>query len=205
MKRAAIGIRAHSGWGAMVAVSGSLSNVHVLDRRRIVVIEAGMPGAKQPYHFAQGQSLPDAEKYLARCAAVSGRLAIAALDEIVQELRNRDYVVAGSAVLLASGRTLPALPQILASHPLIHTAEREFFRQAFWKASEELKIPVMGIRERDLNTRAEAIFGAETARLQREIAILGGSVGPPWTADQKIASLAALLVAKNCEMDRPRV
>ena len=65
----------------------------------------------------------------------------------------------GAAVLLASGRPLPALEKILAAHPLIHSAEGEFFRHAASKAFESQHIPVTAIRERDLDERAKAAFG----------------------------------------------
>jgi|SRR5882724_10277126 len=185
MKRAAIGIRAHSGWGAVVAVSSSDAGIEVIDRRRIAITDPNVAGANQPYHFAQGQKLADAEAYLAECASVSERLAVEGLGEVVKELRRREHVAVGCAILLASGRALPSLAKILESHPLIHTAEGEFFRQAFWKACDRLEIPVTAIRERDLDGSAE---------LRSKIAALGKSVGPPWTTDQKTASLAAMLV-----------
>jgi hypothetical protein len=183
MKRAALGIRAHSGWGAVVAVSAS---VEVLERRRIVVTGLDIAGAKQPYHFAQGRALDEAELHISNCAAASERLAVEGLGEIVTALRRREYEVVGCAILLASGRSLPSLSKILAAHPLIHTAEGEFFRQIFWKASERLGIPVTGIRERELDGHVD--------RWREEIAAAGASIGPPWTVDQKTASLAALMV-----------
>jgi hypothetical protein len=193
MIRAAIGIRAHSGWGAAVSVSGGAAKIEVLDRRRIAITDPSIEGANQPYHFAQQQRLSEAEKYLADCAAVSERLAFDALDAIVRELRSRGYDVASCAILVASGRALPSLPQILAAHPLIHTAEGEFFRHAFRKAGERLGLPVTGVRERELDARVAAVFGSKAPGLQREIAALGRSLGPPWTTDQKTAALAALL------------
>lgn len=194
MQRAAIGIRVHSGWGALVVVSGGSAAMDVIERRRITVMDPKTRGAKQPYHFAKEQESHVAEKHLADCAATSERLATKALGDIAKELRRRNYAVAGAAILLASGRPLPSLPQILASHALIHTAEGELFRQAFWKASERLKIPVTGIREKDLDELAEAICGRPPIELRSEIAAFGASLGPPWTTDQKIATLAALLV-----------
>ncbi len=194
MKRAAIGIRVHSGWGALLAVSGKPGALEVIDRKRIVITDTKIPGANQPYHFAQKQGLREAEKYLANCAAVSERLAAAAIRNIVQELSGREYRVAGSAILLASGRPLPSLSEILASHALIHTAEGEFFRRTFRIACQRLGIPVTGFRERELEVRAKVLFGRATAGLQREIANLGRALGPPWTKDQKAAALAASMV-----------
>lgn len=193
IRRAAIGIRAHSGWGAVVVLSDNLAPLDLIERRRVEVIDPQTRGAKQPYHFAETLDLPDAEKHLADCAATAERLAHKALGAILSDARKRDLVVTGCALLLASGRELPPLPQILKSHALIHTAEGEFFRRAFRNAIERLKIPLVGIRERDLNVRADALFGDRAAALQHAIAELGKSVGPPWTADQKAASLGALL------------
>jgi hypothetical protein len=191
MQPVAIGIRPHSGWGAVVVVAGSPGAVEVVDRRKIVITDPIIQGANQPYHFAK--DLPDPDRYLSECAAASERLAWEALREVVSEARRRQKAVAGCAILLASGRKLPALANILASHPLIHTAEGEFFRQAFRRAGERLKLEVTGIREMDLDDRSQMTFGASVKSLQREIAGLGKSLGPPWTADQKNACLAALL------------
>src|SRR5689334_14580510 len=143
MKRAAIGVRAHSGWAALVAVAGKPGSVQVLDRRRIVIADTRRPGANQPYHFAERLEVPAAEKHLAGCAAVSERLASAALHDVLQELDG--YEVADAAILLASGRPLPSLADILASHALIHTAEGEFFRQVVRLACERIGIRVTGI------------------------------------------------------------
>jgi hypothetical protein len=186
MKRAAIGVRAHSGWAALVAVSGKPGSVQVLDRRRIVIADPTRPGANQPYHFAEKLELRAAEKHLTSCTAISEQLALAAFRDVVKALNG--YEVAGAAILLASGRPLPSLPDILASHALIHTAEGEFFRQIVRQACEHLGISVTGLREREL--------GAGSA-LQSEIAKLGKTVGPPWTQDQKLAALAAMMLLSD--------
>src|ERR1700722_15523034 len=131
MQQAAIGIRPHSGWGALVVVAGGPGAIEVVDRKKIVITAQDIKGASQPYHFAKGQSLPDAQSYLAECAAASQRLALKALREALKQAVRRGKVIERFEILLAAGRNLPALPNILASHPLIHTAEGEFFRQSF--------------------------------------------------------------------------
>ena len=194
MKRAAIGVRAHSGWGALVAVTNNAGTVEVIDRRRVIIIAPGTPGAKQPYHFAENLELAEAEAFIDKCSAASERLALSAIRELVGELRDRHYRLVGSAVLLASGRPLPPLSKILASHALIHAAEGEFFRRMFWKAFEDLDLTVTGVRERDLEECAHSTFGRAATRMQQQISTLGRVLGPPWTQDQKAAALAALLL-----------
>jgi hypothetical protein len=194
MKRAVIGARVHSGWAAVLAVAGEPAAAEVLDRRRIVIVDSAVVGASQTYHFAENLELMDAVQYLANCAAASERLASAAVRQMAEELRGRGFEVAGCAIVLAAGRPLPALEQILASHALIHTAEGEFFREALRRACEAQGIAVTGIRERDLEERANVIFGSSAVRMQKRIAALGRSLGPPWTQDQKTAALAASIV-----------
>jgi hypothetical protein len=174
MKRAAIGVRMHSGWGALVAVSNSAGTIEVMDRRRVAITTPGTPGANQPYHFAENLELPEAEKFLGNCFAASKRLALTAVRDVVGELRDRQCLVVGSAVLLASGRPLPPLSKILASHALIHAAEGECFQTTFGKAA---------------------------IRMRQQVSTLGRSLGPPWTKDQKTAALAALVVLATSKGD----
>lgn len=194
MKSAAIGIRVHSGWGALVAITGQNGGQEVLERRKVIIIDPKAAGVTQPYHYVEAMGLPAAERHLARCAADSGRLASEALAQIAKALQQRGFRLVGSAILLSSARPLPDLDEILASHALIHTAEGEFFRQAFRQALERLEIPVTGIRERELADRARKAFGTAATPLQKRINAMGRIVGPPWTQDEKTAALAAAIV-----------
>jgi hypothetical protein len=194
MKRAALGIQMHSGWGVVVAVAGEIKSIEILDRRRIVTADPAVAGANQPYHHASHLELSAAENYLASCTATSSRMASMAIEELLRELEGNRYRITGASVLLASGRSLPAVAKILASHPLIHTAEGEFFRHAARRGCENLQIPVTAIRERELDKQAEATFGSEASRMRASIAGMRNSIGPPWTKDHKNAALAAALV-----------
>ena len=206
MKIAVIGMRVHSGWGALVAVSSSAEIVEVVDRRPIVVADPSVPGSSQPYHFAATLEHWAAKQLISDRAKTSEQLATAAIRNVVCELQDRGYRTASCAILLASGRPLPTLAEILVSHPLIHTAEGEFFRLTFWSACERLDIPVMGLRERDLDTCAQAVFGNGLGQVALRISGLKTSIGSPWTEDQKKASLAAwiLLAAADTGVQFPQ-
>lgn len=193
MKRAAIGLRMHSGWGAVVTVFSD-GVLEVVDRRRIVISDASIPGSKQPYHYAENLELKKAEEYLARCAAISGQLASSAIREILSQLESNEYRVEGSAILMGSGRTLPSLEKILASHALIHTAEGEFFRIVVRKACEDAGITVTPLFERELEERAKKTFGKRANQLKERVSSLGKRLGPPWTQDEKLAAVAAALI-----------
>ena len=184
----------HSGWGVLVAVAGDTESVEIVERRRIAVTDPKMSGGTQPYHHAANLKLQEAERHIANCAAVSERLAVAAIEHVIHELDLRECRLAGSAVLVASGRPLPPLAKILAAHPLIHTAEGEFFRNAIRNACARLKISVEAVRERDLEERMKTAYGPSAGRLQRSLESAGKSLGPPWSKDHKTAALAAVIV-----------
>lgn len=194
MKPAAMGIRVHSGWGAVVILSGQPCAEEVVDRRKLTIIDPKAPGVTQPYHHVEEMELRAAERHLNKCATDSRRLAVEALAGVAKELRARDFLLSGAAILLSSARPLPDLEEILCSHALIHTAEGEFFRHAFRQALERLEIPIVGIRERELQESAKQAFGKSAADVQKRIEGMGRSLGPPWTQDEKFAALAAAIV-----------
>jgi len=200
IKRAAFGVRAHSGWAALVVVAGSVRAPEILERRRISLVDRAAPspkvpghGPEQPYHIAKELKPEKVEAYLARSAKTASKLARSGLEEVAAALLERGFRITGCGIVLASGRLLPALEKILASHPLIHTAEGEFFRNAIREACREIGIAVTGVSERDLFNLAAEKLGFPAARIKRKIDELRRSAGSPWTADQKNAAVAAFL------------
>lgn len=189
--RAAIGLRAHSGWAALVAVAGTPRSPTVLLRRRIELSDPTFPGSKQPYHAAEGQKLEKAREIVSRCASDARRLAEGAFREVLTELDGKRHRAAGCSLLIASGRPLPELESILASHALIHTADGELFREALEHASRMWGIPVTRVREKEVFERAASDLAISGDELRLRIKQIGRSIGPPWTADQKLAVLAA--------------
>jgi hypothetical protein len=188
---AALGFRAHSGWTAVVAVTGSLRKPVVLERRRIEIAAAGINGSKQPYHTAERLDLQKAEMLIRLCRDSSTRLASGAVSALATDLRNRGYSVACAGILFASGRPLPDLATTLKSHALIHTAEGEFFRDALVQAAERCSLPAIRVKEREAWDRGAALLRVTAADLQQRINELRRSLGPPWRQDEKLASLAA--------------
>lgn len=194
MKRAAIGIRAHSGWAAVVAVGADFSSPRILARQRIVVIDSSGPRANQPYHFVKDLPLDEAQAHLNNCARAALLMATKGLEAMENSLRKLGYEIVGGGVLTASGRVLPGLPDILASHAMIHAAEGEFFRNVFADACEELGIAVVRIRERELLDRAAKELRVSSAKIEQQLRGLRRDLGPPWTQDQKSAVMAAWLL-----------
>jgi hypothetical protein len=193
LRPAALGLRAHSGWAALVALARSSESVMVIVRRRIETADSSIRGSKQPFHAAESLKLQDAEALIKKCAGSTRRLSREALQTAIADLRGKGFEVGGCGVILGSGRSVPALEAILASHALLHTAEGEFYRHALVEAGQHCGLRVLGVKEREAFERGAAQLGLSVAELKKRIAGLGRGIGPPWTQDQKYAALVAWL------------
>jgi hypothetical protein len=176
--RTALGFRAHSGWAALVAVAGTIDAPQILERGRIII-----GNTKQPYHAAAELPFPQAEALVQNAIESSRALAAEAISAAIKALHAQGHEVAGCGVVLGSGKPLPALEKILASHALVHAAEGELFRDVLVWAAKQCRLPVTGVREKSLDARVLARVGS-----------LGKLIGPPWTQDQKYATVAAFKV-----------
>lgn len=199
---AAIGFRAHSGWAAAVAITVPADAPVVITRRRIEMMEHGAAGPSQPYHAAVGLEIREAQQLVADSAARSAVLATTALRGMVEDLRRLGHGVSGCGLLLGSGRPLPPLERILASHPLLHTAEGELFRDALRTASRECGLPITAVHERELHTCAISELCLSAGELELHIAAMGKAIGPPWRLDEKHAAVAAWLALRS-QRSRP--
>ena len=180
--RVVLGFRAHSGWAAMVAVAGGAGSPRVLERRRIVIAEAETEAARFPYHAAAELPVEEASALIERAFNSACALAAEAIASAVKRLGAEKHTVTGCVVLTGSGKPLPELAKILAAHPLIHTAEGVMFREALINGARQLGLSTGTVPEKSVD-----------AAVLEEIAGLGKLIGPPWTQDQKLATVAALL------------
>jgi hypothetical protein len=187
---AALGLRAHSGWAALVAVAGPAAEPTAVVRRRVVLSERT---PRQPFHAAEGLPFGAAEDLIRRSTDEAADLAERAVREAVAELRARDHEPVASGLLLARGRPLPGLRDVLASHALIHTAEGELFRDVLRLASRRCGLRLVEVGERELEDRCARSLRRSATELRQRVAEWGQTLGPPWTQDEKRAALVAWL------------
>ena len=191
MNRAALGFRVHSGWTSLVAIALEKGSPMVLTRQRSDLVETFSYTFRQPYHTAAKMERGEAEAFLLRVRDEARRLALEAIRSAGDETKQQGFEVTRSALLQASGRPLPELDKILASHALIHTADGELFREAVMHGSARCKLAVKTIRERELLTCAAQALRRRPEALLKRVSELGRQVGAPWSQDEKIAALAA--------------
>lgn len=175
----------------MVAMTGPPSSPRVAHRCRI---ELGGPGVPRfVYHAAQEAGLAQAPRIVRLARTTASRAAGQAMREGIARLKADGFKVAAGGVLTGSMRVPKALDAILASHPLLHAAEGELFREALIAGCKACGIRLRGVPERELWVRAEQYLGLKPAVLQRRLDELGRVAGRPWAQDQKLAALTAWL------------
>jgi hypothetical protein len=192
-KQAAIGFRVHSGWAAVVAVSIEKGAPVVLARQRVHLVDTFTYEFRQPYHTAEKMLLGQAREFVARMKAEARRLAHRAIGQLESRTQEQGVKLTRCGLLLASGRPLPGLEKILASHALIHTADGEHFREAIVHASERCGLAMNCVKERELLDRAGQAFRLKPKELLRRVTELGRPLGSPWSQDEKFATMAAWL------------
>jgi hypothetical protein len=191
MNPAALGFRAHSGWTSLVAVALEEGSPIVLLRQRPHLVKTFTYEFRQPYHTAEKVPKAEARGVISRTQAEARGLAYHAIRSVQEKLLTEGYELKCCGLLLASGRPLPSLPQILASHALIHTADGELFRNVLLHACRRCGIEIFTAKESELMGEAGEELGLEPEEMKRRLADLGVGLGPPWTQDEKLASLIA--------------
>jgi hypothetical protein len=197
LKQAAVGFRVHSGWAAVVAVCVEKSSPVVLAKQRVHLVDTFTYEFRQPYHTGEKMLLGQAREFIARMQAEARRLAYRAIRELESRTREQGVKLTRCGLLLASGRPLPVLEKILASHALIHTADGELFREALLHASARCGLKEFTIKEKDLLNRAGQVLRAKPNDLLRRVTVLGREFGAPWSQDEKFATLAAWLALRD--------
>lgn len=178
-----LGIADHFGWA--VAVTASADH-DVVDRRRIELIEPGLPEA--PIHY-EGHRLDDAATaaLVAKVRASVVRASSAALDEIAGALPEP----VASISLRAWPLDFPEDIAVQRRVPYEARADAIMYRQVLselahargWDVHFYFAKDVLGQAVRLLAERADDVLEGPRVRL-----------GPPWTKDHRMA-LAAAIVA----------
>jgi hypothetical protein len=197
LKSAALGFRVHSGWTALIALTVTKGAPVALIRERVHLVKTFTYEFRQPYHTAEKMPLPEARAFISRVQSEARRLALDAILTAKAELHNQGYLLDRCGLLLASGRPLPELPKVLASHSLIHTADGELFRAALLHAAKRCSLKPLTIKEREVLSSASRALRRDPADLTRRIADLGRPLGPPWSQDEKLATLVAWLASPS--------
>src|SRR5882672_2975030 len=193
--KVAFGMKAHSGWAALVVLGTRSGELEVVNRRRIELVEDEW--AKQPYHAAEDLEAKAARKVVERGIAAARRIAVREMRVAVRQEQERENQVAACAVLVTEPMPDWTVDEIFAVHFRMHKAEGVLFRDALARAATACDLKLLRVPEKQLDELAVQTLRTSLNSLQKTIASLGKSVGPPWGKDQKDASLAAMIALEG--------
>ena len=188
-RRAALGFSPHTGWAAVVAISGPSGAPSVVAKRRVEMAATFDTGAV--YHAGRALPVARAEALVRSSEQTFVAAARASIAALAADLRDLGLEPIASAVLAGGARPLPPLEAILRSHALVHAAEGELYRRVLARASEACAIPAAFVPARDLPARVAGATGIPENRVVSLLAEIGKASGKPWARDQKEAALAA--------------
>jgi hypothetical protein len=197
---AVLGVADHNGWAVCVTVAVSRGVPVVVDRRRVGLIEPGVPS--QPYHHETVRMpLPEAEALVVRVRESVMRTTLARLSELRDELKPPYTIVA----MTLRNPPLTYVPVTVAeahkSYPVMCRADGMMYHDALCTAARRLGIAL------ELHDRGEEIVRAADRldvsldELEHFLKTVGESLGPPWQKEHRFAAAAAIRVLA----DRRRV
>ena len=189
--KVAYGLKAHSGWAALVALGKSDGEFVVVDRRRVELVEEEW--ARQPYHAAEKLDSEAARKLVKRGIDAAYRIATREMRAALDRERKRKNEVVACAVLVGNPMPEWSIEQILAVHFRMHQAEGILFRDGLINAGRKCSTKVIELPEKTLLSYAEEALRTSGSDLSQIIAAIGKRTGPPWGKDQKDAALAAMV------------
>ena len=195
--KVALGLKAHSGWAALVVIGTVGDELQVIDRRRIELVEEGAAWAKQPYHAAEELSPKEAREVVKRGTEAAYRIARREMKLAVKRLREQQHEIVTCAVLVANPMPDWSTEEILAVHFRMHKAEGVLFPDALARAAEACGLTLIVIPEKLLNEHTEEKLATPLAEAMKEVMTLGKRVGAPWGKDQKNAALAAIIALRG--------
>ena len=191
--RAVAGISEHRGWAIVVSVAMRERKPVVADRRRVELIDAGVPS--QPYHH-EGTELDAAqlEPLVRRVEQSVDERTRAELSRLRDELAP-EFTLSAIALPERLSRPLPrSVAEVLESPPAMIEADGAIYRKALLDAAAGVGLDtVTHPRGGEIECAARAL-GVEEDKLDEQLTAMGRELGAPWRKEHRGAAAAAIAV-----------
>jgi hypothetical protein len=198
MNEAGLGFRVKSGWAMVVLVSAS-SPPTVIDRRRVDLSDPAVPGSTQPFHAGLDLPKAAAAKAVARLIKYVERSSQRALAELIEHYRVSGYRIVGAGIVVGSTVDPQTIPN---DHIRAHAEEGRLFRVVIENALKLSRLKSSVTREKDSIREGKQMLGISEPRLRTELAKMGKAVEGSWRAEEKAATLAALMALARWSRSR---
>jgi len=181
----------HAGWAHILCVAAPGNVPAVVERRRIVLIDPGLP--TMPYHHESlAMRVDEADALVMRVRRSIAECASRALRKVVADLAHTHAVVA----LAIREPPFPELPASVAtvrqSYQLQCAADGMMYQLALCGAARDLGLEVHLCRRGEERARAAARLGVPPRDLASFVDVGGRPAGPPWTAEHRAAFAAGI-------------
>ena len=186
-----ISVADHAGWAHVICVAAPEDVPTVVDRRRITLIDAGLPTL--PYHHESiGLREDEANALIARVRRSIEGCTSRALHGIVTDLAPAHAVVA----LAIREPPFAELPEGVAvvrqSYQLQCAADGMMYQFALCRAARNLGLEVHLCRRGGENARAAALLNVRPHEVESFVSGAGRPSGPPWTQEHRRAFAAGI-------------
>ena len=186
-----VGVADHNGWAVLVSAAAVNGKPAVLDRRRVALIENGVPS--QPYHH-ETLALSDAEseQLLSKVRRSITESTALAFDRLSADLSPR-YRVSSITIRQPPLERLPAtVGEVHRSYHVTCRADGMLYHSAICTAARERDWKVaLHPRGEEMSKAAEAlqVSADEVARFIDDLKL---TLKAPWTAEHRNAFAAAI-------------
>jgi hypothetical protein len=185
---AVLGFRPHTYWTAAVAVAGDPQAPEVIERRRIDFASGDERGV---YHHVEGMPGDEARAWIDRVWTAVEANCRRGLAAMLDDLGRAGVTLGVALVPIARTKAPDKVEDIVKSHSWMHAAEGDFYRGVVASACTALGLEVRRAVERDLAAEVCRRCNFPPPLLETRMKALGAALGPPWSEDQKLATLAA--------------
>jgi hypothetical protein len=186
-----VGVADHNGWAILVSAAAVNGEPTVVDRRRVILVEKGVPS--QPYHH-ETLALSDAEaeqllRKVRRSIAASTALAF---DRLSADLGPQNRVAALTIRQPPLAHLPPTVGEVHRSYHTMCRADGMLYHTAMCAAARPRGWELVLHRRGEELTRAAEALEASTDEVERFINGLRQTLQPPWTAEHRHAFAAAI-------------
>ncbi|MBI4429070.1 MAG: hypothetical protein HY562_08115 [Ignavibacteriales bacterium] len=186
---ATLGFRVKSGWASVVLLGGTTRLPSVLWSRTVLLSDPAEPETRQPYHATFGELEENKAKLKGRVRIVR-RAAKQSVSLLLNQLRREGLRVRKAGLVVGS---LIQPESIGNPHIRAHAFEGQLFRTALLAALRLQEVRSFVFLERNVVALAVHVLHTPEKKVKGLLTDVGRSQ-KPWSANEKLAALAALLV-----------
>jgi hypothetical protein len=195
---AVLGFRPHTYWTSAVALAGPQDSPRVIERRRIP-FAAGEE--RMVFHRAEQTDLDSAHVLIEDVRVATEANAAREISQLIADLQRDDVSIRIAVVPEAINKLPDNLADILKVHARMHAAEGNFYRGVVASACGVVGLQVHRVVERELPALVGDLLDANVPAVEARLKVMGAKLGPPWSEDYKLATLAAWLHLDDTDED----